>query len=373
MRAAWAETDLGAIRKNIKYLMSKIKPETLFMGVVKADGYGHGAVQVAKVLIEEGTSHFGVAIVEEGVELRNADITEPILILGRTFDEDYPMLIQHRLMPTVFTMDQAEAMNTFAEKNNAIITIHIKIDTGMGRLGFLLEDGLLEKIEKIVNMKHLHVEGIFSHLGTAPQISTPEYCFEQFKRFTTLLQQLEIQGINIPIRHLSNSAATILYPEMQFDMVRPGTSIYGLYAGPELESLNEKLSPGMMVKSKLAHIKPCPIGTRVSYDSSFIASRPSVLGVVPMGYVDGVFRNLANRGEVLVHGKRCPMVGNVCMDQFVIDLTEIDDPMVGDEVVLIGKQGEASISAEEAGRKAGTISIEVLCGLGKRMPQVFKD
>ncbi|MEL7623818.1 MAG: alanine racemase [Clostridiales bacterium] len=369
MREAWAEINLEAIRKNIRYLMSNLKPETKFMGVVKADAYGHGAVQVAKILKDEGASHFAVAIVEEGVELRQAGFEEPILILGNTFEKDYGLLSRYCLMPTVFTMEQARALNAFGGKNKEKMRAHLKVDTGMGRLGFMLNKDTIPQIQTITEMQYLEVEGIFSHLATAPQVSKPEYAKEQFQRFTSLLEELEKENIRIPLRHLSNSAATILYPEMQLDMVRPGTAIYGLYPGPELEVISEiRLFPGMEVKARLAHVKPCPAGTKVSYDSSFETSRTSILGVVPMGYVDGVFRSLANCGEVLLHGKRCPMVGNVCMDQFVIDITDVEEPKVGDEVVFIGAQGNERISAEEAGRKAGTISIEVLCGLGKRMP-----
>jgi len=375
MRAAWAEIHLEAIRKNVQYLMSRIEPTTKFMGVVKADAYGHGVIPVTRILEQEGVSQFAVALVQEGIELRQAGFQQPILLLGHTFEEDYPFVLDYELMPSIFTMDQAKALNDCAEKHGKKAVIHLKIDTGMGRLGFMADaDDTVKNITDILRMKNLEVQGIFSHLATAPQTSDTTYCDMQFAKFTRLLDKLKREGIEIPIRHIANSGATILFPHMQLDMVRPGTAIYGLYAGPELAELPDyPLYPAMEIKAKLAHVKPVPKGTRVSYTGSFETKRPSVLGVVPFGYVDGVFRNLANRGSVLLHGQRCPMVGNVCMDQFVIDITDIKNPEVGDEVVLVGRQGDAIITAEEVGDLAGTISIEVLCGLGKRMPMRFKN
>ena len=374
MRAAWAEVHLEAIRKNVQYLRSRIRPSTQLMGVIKADAYGHGVLPVARILEQEGTEQFAVALVQEGVELRQYGFQQPILLLGHTFEEDYPLVLAYDLMPSLFTVGQAEALNACAARHGARARVHLKVDTGMGRLGFLVDDpDIVRDIARVMRLPHLEVAGIFSHLATAPQFSDTSYCDMQFRKFTDLLERLKAAGMEFPLRHIANSGATILFPHMQLDMVRPGTAIYGLYAGPELAQLPDyPIYPAMEVKARLAHVKPCPAGTRVSYTGSFETRRPSVLGVVPLGYVDGVFRNLANRGSVLLHGQRCPMVGNVCMDQFVIDITDVPDPHVGDEVVLIGRQGDACISAEEVGDLAGTISIEVLCGLGKRMPLRFR-
>lgn len=376
MRQAWAEVHLEAIRKNIRFLMSRTKPGTKFMGVVKADAYGHGAVPVARLLEEEGADQFAVAFPFEGIELRDAGFAQPILVLGAPFEEDYPLLLDYDLMPSIFTVAQAQALEDLAAQRAETVRIHIKVDTGMGRLGFLAEEArTVPDIERIFAMPHLFIEGIFSHFATAPQISDTSYCDLQYDRFLALLDRLAERNISIPLRHMANSGATILFPEKGLDMVRPGTAIFGLYPGPELEGMADvPMHPGMSVKAKLAYVKEAPAGTRVSYTSSFTAPRDSLLGIVPLGYVDGIFRNLANRGEVLVHGERCRMVGNVCMDQFVIDLTDLKTPpREGDEVVLIGKQGDERITAEEVGERAGTISIEVLCGLGKRMPILYRD
>lgn len=374
MRAAWAEIRLEAIRQNVRYLMTRIDPTTSFMGVVKADAYGHGVIPVARLLAEEGVRRFAVALVQEGVELRENGFEQPVLVLGHTFEEEYSTLLEHRLTATVSALEEAEALNACASQRGEKAVVHLKIDTGMGRLGFLPGVGLVAQIARIAAMPGLEVEGIFSHFATAPQVSDTSYCEEQFERFCQLLDELKQAGIAIPLRHISNSGAAILFPQMQLDMVRPGTALYGLYPGPEMEAIpGLTLHPAMEIKARLAHVKQVPTGTRVSYTGSFVTKRPSVLGVIPMGYVDGFFRSLGNRGEVLLHGRRCPMVGNVCMDQFVIDITEVDNPRVGDEVVLVGRQDGEFLSAEEVAERAGTISIELLCGLGKRMPMLYKD
>ncbi len=375
MRGAWIEIHLEAIRKNIRFLKSRISPSTKFMGVVKADAYGHGAVPVARILEQEGTDQFAVAIAQEGVELRQAGFHQPILVLGRVFEDDYSLIFQYDLTPAVFSIDQAESLNNAAQKLGKILPVHLKVDTGMGRLGFLANaPETVDSILHIAKLPNLRAEGIFSHLATASRISDPSYCNMQFEKFTALLESLAHYGLKIPTRHIANSGATLLFPHMQLDMVRPGTAIYGLYPGQELELMeNISLYAAMEVKAKLASVKSVPAGTHVSYMGSFVTKHPSLLGVVPLGYVDGVCRSLANRGVVLIHEGRCPMVGNICMDQFVVDLTDVECPQVGDEVVLIGRQGKARITAGEFGRLAGTISIEVLCGLGKRMPMIFTD
>ena len=369
MRAAWIEVDLEALRKNIRYLKSKIGPTTKFMAVVKANVYGHGMCPVAQILREEGCDQFAVALVQEGVLLRENGFQEPILVLGHVFPEEYQQILAHNLSVSIDTLEQAEELNDVALQFGSRISIHLKIDTGMGRLGFLPNQSSLEQICEILKLPGLMVDGIFTHFATAPQISDTSYCWHQFHLFEEFLKELEKKEVHIPLRHASNSGAAILFPQMQLDMIRPGTALYGLYPGEELEGqAGISLTPVLSVKAKLARVKPVPSGTRVSYSSTFTTKCPSTLGVVPMGYVDGIFRSLANKGEVLLHGQRCPMVGNICMDQFVIDITHIENPKVGDEVVIIGKQGTEEITAEEIGRKAGTISIEILCDLGERMP-----
>jgi len=373
MRPAWVEIDMNAFRKNIRNLKSCTAKNVEFMGVIKADGYGHGAVRLAEVLDQESVKRFAIVILEEGIELRENGFTEPILILGHTQAEDYAMVVEYGLTPIIYTYAQATVLNRIAHDMNKRAIAHVKIDTGMGRLGFLPTKESIEDIKRIYSMPNIFLEGISTHLATADQINN-DYAQKQFEKFKEVLTDLENEGINIPIRHMANSAATINFPEMHLDMVRPGTSLYGLYPSPSM-ALNPTIDlyPVMSIKAKLVYIKPVREGTAVSYGGKFVTKKPSVLGIIPMGYVDGVFRQLANKGEVLIRGKRCPMVGTICMDQFMVDITDLDEVEIGDEVVFVGEQGDERITADEVGLKAGTISIEVVTRVGKRMPVFYKN
>ncbi|MCG8512789.1 MAG: alanine racemase, partial [Halanaerobiales bacterium] len=305
--------------------------------------------------------------------LRENGFTEPILILGHTLEEDYSRVLEYGLTPIVYKYSQALELNRIAGEVNKKAFFHIKIDTGMGRLGFMPNRESVEEIKKISRLPNIELEGISTHLATADQVHN-DFVKKQFDKFMYILLELEKEKIHIPIKHVSNSAATINFPEMHLDMVRPGTSLYGLYPGPEMaENPTIELYPVMSIKAKLVHIKSVPQGTPISYGGTFVTQKSSVIGVVPMGYVDGVFRQLANKGEVLIRGKRCPMIGNICMDQFMVDLTGLKEVEIGDEVVLVGAQGEHRITADEVGEKVGTISIEVVTRLGKRMPIVYND
>ena len=311
MRPTWVEIDRYAIRKNIRNLKACTEKEVDFMGVIKADAYGHGAVEIAKILQEENVKRFGVVMVEEGIQLREAGFKESILILGPIPEEDYSKLLEYELIPAIYKLSQAIELNRVAEKARKKASIHLKIDTGMGRLGFIPEEQSIKEIKEIINLPNIFVEGIYTHLSTADE-KYNEYVKEQFRRFIFVLDELKKEGITIPIRHMANSAATINFKEMHLDMIRPGTSIYGLYPGPEMkENPTVDLYPAMSIKSKVMHIKSLPTDTSIGYGRTFISKRPSIIGVIPMGYVDGVFRLLANKGEVLIRGQRCPIVGNV--------------------------------------------------------------
>jgi len=373
VRPAWIEIDISALRKNIRNLKKCVSGNADFMGVIKADGYGHGAIKVAEVLRQEGVKRFAVVMLEEGIELRENGFNEPILILGHTLEEDYENIIRYGLTPIIYKYSQALQLNKVAKQMDTKVLIHVKADTGMGRLGFIPGKDAVEDIKRIAELPNVNLEGISSHLATADQIHN-DYVRKQFAKFKKIINDLEKEGVKIPVKHIANSAATINFPEMHLDMVRPGTSLYGLYPGPEM-AVNPTIDlyPVMSVKAKLVHVKSVPPGTAVSYGGTFVTKRPSVLGVVPMGYVDGVFRQLANKGEVLIRGKRCPIVGNICMDQFMVDLTDLPHVEVGDEVVFFGNQGDERITADEIGAKIGTISIEVVTRLGKRMSRIYID
>lgn len=371
MRPTWIEVNIEALKNNIRNLKSCLSQGVSFMGVIKADAYGHGVEKVAQVLIEEGIERFAVVMVEEGIELREKGFNNPILVLGYVPEEDYLDVVEYNLTPAIYKYCQAEKLNELAEGMDKSVKGHMKIDTGMGRLGFMPNFESISEIEKIHLLSNINIEGIYTHLSTADEKNNP-YAIEQLNKFKFILKQLENKNIDIPIKHMSNSAANINFKDMHFNMVRPGTSIYGLYPGPEM-IINPtiELEPAMSIKSKIVHIKEIPKDSSVSYGRTFISKRPSLIGVIPMGYVDGVFRRLGNRGDVLVNGQRCPIIGNICMDQFMIDLTDLDKVELGDEVVILGKQGKERISAEEIGEIAGTISIEVVTRVGKRVPIIY--
>lgn len=376
MRTAWVEVNLFALKENLKKLRDCTSTGTDIMAVIKADAYGHGALKVAHLYRDEGISRFAVALIQEGIELRENGINEQILIIGPILEDEISELIRYNLTPTVSTYYQAKKLNDIValHDKNKKLNIHIEIDTGMGRLGFIVNGETASDIVKISQLPNISIEGIYTHLATADRLKDLTYVEMQYEKFMTVLQQIEDAGVYIPLKHMCNSAATINFPKKHLDMVRPGTALYGLYPGPEM-AVNPKveLIPAMSIKAKLVFIKSVPIGTKISYSGTFETKRPTVIGVVPMGYVDGVSRQLSNKGNVLLHGRRCQIIGNICMDQFMIDITDINNPQIGDEVVFLGRQGKELIAAEEIALLLNTVSVEIVTRLGKRMPIIYKD
>lgn len=369
MRSSWIEIDLDALRKNTAFIMSRLAPGAQLMAPVKGNAYGHGAPACAKVFEEAGATYFGVAIPEEGVELREAGIQKPILVFGYTFDDDYDLLFDYDLIPNVFTMEQAEELNTLAGQRGKKLTIHVSIDIGLHRLGFDLDETTADKVRTIAQMPNLYVEGIFSMPATGYSYPDTAYCHMQVGRFMDLCSKLEEMGVHIPMRHVCDSGATLLFPEMHLELVRPGTYLYGTDCGDVNVYFPETVgTQAMTVKSRLASIRKIPQGDFVGYECSWEVKRPSVIGVVPCGYVDGTSRLASNRGFVLLHGKRCPIVGNVCMDQMMIDITDVADPKIGDEIVLTGTQDGETITLAEVGEFAGTSDTEYISRLGRRLP-----
>jgi len=338
MRHAWIEIDLTALRYNLSAFREILSPGSDIMCIIKANAYGHGAVPLASVLRQEGVTHFGVALVQEGIELRASGVSEPLLVLGHTPDEDLQDAVKYNLTLTVFTLEQAIALNETAGSLERRARVHLKVDTGMGRIGFIPGRGALRDIAEIVRLPNLEVEGIYSHLAWA---DSPEgtYTRTQLGRFQGFLDDLADNGIRFKKVHLANSAATINYPETHFDLVRMGISLYGLYPDPSMAiSPKVDLRPVMSIKARLSFVKEVPEETAITYGCTFVTRRPSLIGTIPMGYADGVPRLLSNRGEVLVKGRRCPIVGRVCMDQFMVDVTDLPErPRIGDEVVFLGR------------------------------------
>ncbi len=374
MRPAWIEIDLGALRRNIAAFRAILSPGARMMGIIKANAYGHGAIPLAKALRGEGVAHFGVALLQEGAELRANGITEPILILGYTPEEDLTEAIENELTLTIYTFEQAHAVSREAERIGKKARVHVKVDTGMGRIGFPPTPQSVETIARIAVLPALDLEGVFSHQAWA---DNPDgaYARKQHETFQRFLAELRGRSLRFKAIHLANSAATINYPEMHYDFVRIGISLYGLYPDPSMANRPSiELHPLMSVKARLSHVKEVPEGTSISYGCTFVTPRPSVIGTIPMGYADGIPRLLSNRGEVLVTGRRCPIVGRICMDQFMIDLTDLPlRPAVGDEAVFLGRQGQEEITADEIAEKAETINYEIVTRMSPRLPRLYRD
>ncbi len=368
IRPTRAIVDLGAIAFNIKSLKAHVGKAPAFMAVVKADGYGHGLVPVAKTAVHAGADWLGVALLEEGITLREAGIKLPILVLGEALAEGADYFVRYDFTATVCSLRSLLALDQAAETINRKTPVHIKVDTGMGRIG-LAPAEVLSFAERAMSMKNIRVEGLFSHFSSVDE-EDKRFSYYQLEQFKDVVAALEIRGIQIPLKHFAGSAATIDFPESYFDMVRPGISLYGVFPSPEVDH-SVPLRPAMTMKTAIAFIKDVPGGTFVSYGRTFETQRKSRIATLPLGYADGYPRLLSNQGEVLVYGLRAPVVGRVCMDMTLIDVTDIPEAKVGSEVVLFGKQNEAEILVDELAEKAGTISHEILCGITKRVPKEY--
>jgi alanine racemase len=358
--------DLDALVWNFRQIRSKVGPRVKVLSMVKANGYGHGAPAVAKALAAAGNDAFGVAILEEGVELRQAGIQAPILVLAGAYPDQVDQFFDNRLTPVIHALENAKELDRAAHGRNKTFNVHLKVDTGMGRLGFLAGeiDSWLPKIKKF---KALKIEGVFSHFSHAESVEG-SYTRQQLRLFQRVVEQLHDAGI-APLAHLANSAATITLPAAYFDMVRPGLMLYGVYPSPAMAS-QISLKPVLSWKTRILQLKQVPVGSSISYGQTFITQRESLIATLPMGYADGYPRLLSNRGEVLVSGKRAPVAGRVCMDLTMIDVTDIEKIQPGDEVVLLGRQGDAEISADEMAAWANTISYEILTSISNRVPRI---
>lgn len=370
VRPTWAEIDLDKIDHNIQSVRRLLPEQTKLMAVVKANAYGHGAAMVAQQALRSGASYLAVASVDEGIELRGAGITAPILVLGFTPPAHAEAVVRHHLTQTLYQEEMLLALNDAARAANTEAIVHIKVDTGMGRIGFTGSDETVRFIQKALDMPHVTVEGMFSHFATADE-EDDSYTREQIERWIDVKNACKKQGINVPIQHISNSAAILQYPECAADMVRLGISMYGYYPSDEVDRTRADIRPALRLVSQIAHLKHVPAGTKISYGATFSTSRPTWIATVPIGYADGYSRQLSNTGHVIVNGVRCPVAGRVCMDQIMIDVTEVPDVKLYDEVVLYGSQGDAEVSLEEVAATIGTITYEVCCALGRRVPRRY--
>lgn len=367
----WAEVDLQAIAHNTGQLAQATAPGAQLMAVVKANAYGHGAPQVARTALANGSGYLGVARAAEGATLRREGIDAPVLVLGYTPPAGYRTLLDMDLAQTVFSTEAARELSALAGREKKKAVVHIKVDTGMGRLGFTCDcDTVTRDILSIAALPHLEVEGIFTHFAAADS-RDKSYTMEQWHKFITLLEKLAAHGLTFRYRHAANSAAIIDLPATHLDMVRAGIALYGIYPSLEVDTARVRLQPAMSLKATVAHTKRVPAGTGISYGVTHVTPAKTVVATVPAGYADGYSRLLSSRGQVLVRGRRAPVIGRVCMDQFMVDAGHLEGVEPGDEVVLLGRQGKEEITADEIADRLGTIAYEVLCMVSARVPRYY--
>jgi len=364
-RPTWAEVNLANIAYNINSIRKIVPEETEILATVKADAYGHGLIPVSKKLISLGIKYLGVASIDEAITLRHAGIKSSILVLGGIFLKDCPAIIDYGLTQTVFSEEIAVGLNAQASKKRKPVKIHIKIDTGMGRIGIWHKDALTF-VKAVNKLAYLKIEGIFTHLSSAD--SDADFTRRQISLFKELLKKIDCCGISIPLKHAANSLGMVNFKSSHFNLIRPGIVIYGLY--PQ-RALNIKIKPVLSLKTKVVYLKKVPGGRSISYNKTYVTKRKTVIAVLPVGYGDGYPRALSNKAEVIIKGRRVKVVGRVCMDQTMVDAGSVKNLSVGDEVTLIGQDKNSFVSAEELAALSDTICYEIVCGLGNRIPRVY--
>ena len=372
IRRCWAEIDLDQMEKNYHALRGKLAPETLMMGIVKADAYGHGAVQSATLLAQLGVNWFGVSNISEAIQLRRGGITQPILVLGYTSPECAALLAEEKVTQTVYSREYLEALARAAEMDGVSVDVHAKIDTGMRRIGFDPESAEdFSTLCGLKDMPNLKMTGIFTHFAVADENGEGrEFTIEQFKKFRKLCDRLENAGVEVGLRHCCNSAGILRCPEMQMDMVRAGISLYGLLPSGDCEG-DIAAYPVMAWRSVVSMVKEIAPGQTVSYGRTYMAHRPMKVATVAVGYADGYSRGYSNSGWVLIRGQKAPILGRVCMDQCIVDVTDIPDVAMGDQVTLAGCDGAECISFDHLAQLSDTINYEMVCLVGKRVDRIF--
>ncbi len=366
-RPTFAEIDLEAARKNLRAVCRLVGETTKVLAVVKADAYGHGVNEIAKAFEEERLECFGVASLDEAGNLRRLGIKRPILVLGQILPEEAAGVFKFNVIQTVSDLNLVKALNKIAERKNKISRVHIKVDTGMGRLGFWHKEAI-RFVREIKRLKHMFIDGIFTHLSSADE--DVDFTNQQIRDFRTLIGELKREGIDIPNIHIANSMAVIGFKDSHMNLVRPGLMLYGIYPKEEVKR-HIKLEPVMSLKTRIIFLKEVPPGRSISYGRTYITKKRTKIATIPIGYGDGYLRGLSNKAWVLIRGHRAPIVGRICMDLSMVDVGNIPDAKVGDEVVLIGRQGKESISAEELARLSDTIPYEIVCSVGRRVPRIY--
>ncbi len=364
-----AEVDLDAIYHNIIEMRKHIRPDTLLLAVIKADAYGHGAVAVAKAL-EDEVDYYAVAHLEEAEELRRYGIQTPILILGTCVPEEFEDLIRHQITINIYRLEDAKKLSETAQAMQQTAKVHIKLDTGMHRIGFPCNEQAVEDIKKIAALPGLELEGIFTHFAKADEKNKEAFEY-QLNQFRYMLGVLENEGIRFPIRHAANSAAIMEAGDLELDMVRSGISTYGLYPSEEVEKDTADLRPAMALRSRITHVKTLPAGEGIGYGWTYTTTRETKVATIPTGYADGYKRALSNQGRVLIHGISAPIIGRVCMDQFMVDVTDVPNVKVGDMATLFGRDGNAWLPVEELANASASFNYEFVCGLTRRVPRIY--
>lgn len=366
-----AVIDLDAILYNMNSMHQNISEDTKIMAVIKADGYGHGAAEVAECIEHlDYLAGYAVATVEEGLILRNHGIKKPILILGYAFPDQYDELIAADMRPTVFTREMAQELSQAAGEMGVDCPIHFAVDTGMSRIGYQVTEEAADEMAQIARLPHIMVEGIFTHFARADEADKTS-AEEQLALFEKMISMLEERGIRIPVKHCSNSAGIVELKEANMDMVRAGITLYGLWPSEEVRRDIIDLKPALSLITHVAYVKDLEAGRAISYGGTYVTKRPSRIATIPVGYADGYARGLSNKGAVLIHGKRAPICGRVCMDQFMVDVTDIPEARENDRVVLLGRDGDEVITAEQLGELSGRFNYELVCDLSMRVPRVF--
>lgn len=364
-RPTWAEVNLNNLEHNFKEVKSVLRPQTKILVTVKADAYGHGLIAVAKRLVACGVDYLGVASIDEGIKLRKAGIKKPILLLGLILKKDILPLFTYRLIPAICDLEMAFALNAKALSLKQKMPVHIKVDTGMGRVGVLSGDAF-KLVTDINRLKNIQIQGIFTHFPLADL--DRKFTVKQINLFNKLVDDLKKNGINIPLVHAANSIGLVNYRNSHFTMVRPGLVIYGLY--PK-KNLKLDLKPVLSLKTRVVFIKQVDAGYGISYGATYLTKRPTRIVTLPVGYGDGYPRILSNLAWLLIGGKRFRISGRICMDQIMVDVGNFK-PKIADEVVLIGRQGKQRVTVEELADLSGTIPYEIVCGLGSRIPRIYK-
>lgn len=371
IRPVWAEINLSNLDYNIKNIIAKAGKDKEIIGVIKADAYGHGSVQVAEVLKENGVKTFAIATLQEAITLREAGISEEIIMLGLTPDMYADTIVKYDITPVVCDSENAKAISEAAKAEGKTVKGLIAVDTGMGRIGYLPEDEeAVKDIKKISLLSNFKIKGMFSHMATADAFDKT-FSKLQEEKYIGFYEKLKKEGIDVPFRTFANSASIMEIPSVHYDAVRPGIILYGCYPSDEVDKNQLSIKPIMSVKANIIHLKKVGTGFSVGYGRKFISERESIIATIALGYADGYPRPYSSAAKVLVNGVIAPIAGNICMDQCMIDVTEVPDVKVGDEVIIMGSDGKNTILADDIANATGTINYEIVCAFGQRLPKVY--